>query len=662
MKKIIILLLLTFFAIELSAQTTNTSKWRKTERDSFENAFLLYEEGNHELAFPIYEACNKNHPNQPFIRYMYGKTALSRSDKHLEALEYLQEAYDGNKKIILIEYDLAKALHLNYKFDEALVKIDAFFKQKKNTPEEKTQGELLKKHILNAKALYSTPVETKVTNVGSPINTNEEEYSPVITIDESMFVYTYKGNKSKGGRMNAFGEASDGGIFTEDVYYSVKLNDTIREPKAADNINTNANDAAISLSPDGHTLFIYRDGGDDKGDIYKSDLIGEEFSIPVKLTGQVNSYHWDGHCSLTPDGKTLYFSSERPGGFGGRDIYRATLLADSTWGNVVNLGDSINTKYDEDSPFIHADGVTLFFSHNGEKSMGGYDVFRTRMETDSSYKSVSNLGYPINTPDNDIYFVLAANGKRGYYSSGKMGGQGLKDLYLLEGYFGAPKAITYLVKGKVTSKGNPYESKIKIERIAKDTLVFNVNKSNSVTGNFLSALPPGYKYRLTFSHDSFPAKVYEIDATVMEDYTEKILDVRFEIPKDTTPVVKNDSAGIVKDDFVTKNPKHTNTKNFAGKYGSISVDGLDFMVQVAAYKYPKNYTYKHLKGLGKIDKTFENNKITHITVGGKFKTLQEAWDLNKKAITAGQKDAFVIAVYQGKKVYLEELVKMGIFK
>ncbi|MBL7917622.1 MAG: PD40 domain-containing protein, partial [Bacteroidia bacterium] len=458
MKKIVILLLLAFFVIELNAQTTNTSKWRKTERDSFENAFLLYEEGNHELAFPIYEACNKNHPNQPFIRYMYGKTALVRSDKHAEALEYLQEAYDGNKKIILIEYDLAKALHLNYKFEDALVKIDAFFKQKKITPEERTQAELLKKHILNAKELYAKPVDTKVINLGKPINTAEEEYSPVITIDESMFVYTYKGAKSKGGRMNAFGEKSDVGYYAEDVYYSVKLRDTIRDPKPSENINTDANDAAISLSPDGHTLFVYRDGGDDKGDIYKSDLVGEEFSIPVKLTGQVNSYSWDGHCSITPDGKTLYFSSERPGGFGGRDIYKATLQADSTWGNVVNLGDSINTKYDEDSPFIHPDGVTLFYSHNGVKSMGGYDVFRSRMEPDSTFKTTTNLGYPINTPDNDIYFVLAANGKRGYYSSGKPGGQGLKDIYLLEGYFGAPKAITFLVKGKVTSKGNPYES------------------------------------------------------------------------------------------------------------------------------------------------------------------------------------------------------------
>jgi len=654
-----LLLLLCIIITDHFSQVTKTSKWRKTERDSFENAFLLYEEGNHEMAFPIYEEVNKNHPNQAFIRYMYGITALSRSDKHPDALTYLTEAYNKNKKIILIEYHVAKALHLNYKFDEAEEMLQQFLTNKRTKADEKPQGELLKKYIENAKKYYNNPRNAKITNIGPPVNTPNEEYAPVVAIDESMIVFTYRGEKSKGGRMNAFGETSDQGIYWEDVFVSYKVNDTLQEPKPIDNINTTNNDAAISISHDGNTLFIYRDNADDHGDIYQSKLSGDEFSIPVKLIGEVNSFAWDGHCSLTPDGRTLYFSSERAGGYGGKDLYSAQLMPDSTWGNVKNLGPEINSKYDEDAPYIHPDGISLFFSSNGESSMGGYDIFKSVMDlNDSTFKSFENLGSPINTPDNDIYFVLAGNGKRGYYSSGKAGGEGLKDIYLIEADFGTKM---YLVKGKVTYEGNPVEASIKTEIIKTDTTLYTINKANKVSGNYLTPLPAGAKYKITFAYDTFPSQHFIIDAEALSEYTEKIIDVRFDIPKE----VRKDSTNAkdtLADTFVTKNPRHTSTKGFAAKYGDVVVEGLEYRVQVAAYKYPKNYTYKHLKGLGDIDKTIVNNKITFITVGGKFKTLREAWDLNKKAISAGQNDAFVIAIYKGKKMYLEELVKLGVFE
>ncbi len=653
-----LLLFCLLFSVAFS-QVTNTSKWRKTERDSFENAFMLYEEGNHEMAFPIYEAINRNHPNQPFIRYMYGKTALSRSDKHADALEYLQSSYQKNEKIILIEYDLARALHLNYKFDEAEEMAKKFITNKRTRADEKPQAELLLKHIEIAKKLYANPVQAKISNLGSPINTENEEYAPVVSIDESMLIYTYRGERSKGGRMNAYGEASKSGVYAEDVFISVKKDGQFEEPKPVENINTTTNDAAISISHDGQTLFIYRDNADDHGDIYQSKLNGEEFSIPVKLMGAVNSFAWDGHCSLSPDGKTLYFSSERAGGFGGKDIYKASLMADSTWGNVVNLGPTINSKYDEDSPFIHPDGITLFFSSDNENSMGGYDIFRASMDlADSTFKNTENLGYPINTPDNDIYFVLAANGKRGYYSSGKSGGMGLKDIYLVEADFGSFRPKMLLVKGNVSYEGKPVEARIKINVIKSDTVLYNQTSSNSVSGNYLIPLPAGSRYRISYTYDTLPVKYVELAADSITEYQEKIIDIKFDIIK-PEPVVKKDT---VTDNFVTKNPRHTNTKTFAGKYGEVVIEGLEYRVQVAAYKYPKNYTYKHLTGLGQIDKTIVNNKITHITVGGSFKTLREAWDLNKKAITAGQTDAFVIAIYKGKKMYLEELVKMGIYE
>lgn len=667
MKRIFIFLLLVLSINSLSSQTTNTSRWRKGERDSMANAFLLYEEKNYKMAIPYFEVIHKAHPKEEFVKYVYGKTALYRSDKYEDALKMLQEVYEKNPKVDIIEYDLAKALHFNYKFDEALVMVDKFLQNKRTKPEQKPAAEFLKKYINNAKYYGSMPTAAKITNIGQPINSPDEEYVPTISADESMMIFTYAGPKSKGGKINEALMQADSinGIYTEDVFMSIKANDQWQAPVSLENINTKSHDAAISLSQDGQTLFTYKDDAEGHGDIYQSSLVGETFSFPLKLRGQINTASQEGHCSLSPDGKTLYFTSDRPGGFGGRDIYRAKLLADSTWGNIVNLGDSINTKYDEDSPFIHPDGSSLFFSSNGPKSSGGYDIFRAYMEpSDSSFKKVENLGFPINTPDDDIYFVLAANGTRGYYSSGKAGGQGLKDIYLVETGFEAKTPVLLFVKGKVTFDGAPVESNIKVEITSKNNSVFNTSKTIPGTGNYMISLPPGQSYKITYTYKEEKPQTFEFDATQITAYTEKIVDIKFTTPKDTTPVVavtdpKKLSNEFDKDAITLLQKK---ISKYAATYGNISAEGLEFKVQVAAFKFPKNYKYPHLKKLGKIEKLLLDDGITRITINGTFKTLGAAWEHNKKVIKAGQEDAFVTVLYQGKRIYLEDLTKMGIYK
>jgi outer membrane protein assembly factor BamD (BamD/ComL family) len=667
MKRIIFILLLVQFVGVFHSQTTNTRNWRKTEKDSMDNAFLLYEEKNYKKALPYFENIHKGHPKEEFVKYMFGKTALYRSDKYEDALKMLQEAYAKNPKIDVIEYDLACALHYNYKFDEALEMADKFLANKRTKPEEKPAAEFLKKYILNAKYYGSIPTAAKITNIGTPINSSDEEYAPTISADESVMIYTYNGSKSKGGKLNETIMLPDSinGIYLEDVYMSIKTNDQWQTPMALDNINTNSNDAAVSLSQDGQTLFIYKNDAEGHGDIYQSSLVGETFSFATKLKGQINTVSQEGHCSLSPDGKTLYFTSDRPGGFGGKDIYRAKLMADSTWGNIVNLGDSINTKYDEDSPYIHPDGSSLFYSSNGPKSSGGYDIFRAYMEpSDSSFKKTENLGFPINTPDDDIYFVLAANGTRGYYSSGKAGGQGLKDIYLVETGFEAKTPVLLFVKGKVTFDGKPVESTIKVEITSKNNAVFSTIKTIPASGNYLVSLPPGQAYKITYNYKDEKPKTFEFDATQITAFTEKIVDIKFATPIDTIPVAASVPGKPLPNEFdkeaITLLQKKIS--KYSAAYGKISAEGLEFKVQVAAFKNPKNYKFKHLKGLGKIDKWLLGDDITRITINGTFKTLESAWIHNKKVIKAGQGDAFVTVLYQGKRINLEDLTKMGIYK
>ena len=646
----------------LAAQT----EWRKTEEDSLKNARLLVDEGNYDLALPFFKELYKNHSEDYFLKYIYGNCALNRSDTREIALTLLMEVYAKNKKAGDIELDLARALHYNYQFDTALVFIDLYLAKKKLMPKKRQLAEQTKKYILNAKYFYSHPTEAKISNVGKGINSENDEYVPVLTADETKIIYTYKGEGSKGGKQNAFQEADNTGKYYEDVFISEKTMGDWLNPEGVDIINTNVHDAAIAISPDGTQLFTFKDGGNDHGDIYVSYLYAKDWSIPVKLKGKVNSPAWEGSCSLTSDGQTLYFSSEREGGIGGRDIYKANLLADSTWGNVVNLGDSINTMYDDDAPFIHADGVTLFFSSKGRNSMGDYDVFQSIYNPlDSTFSSPINLGYPVNTPGGDRYYVVTADGQTGYYSSEKPGGYGLNDIYSVDpGYIGK-KPVLYLVKGKVTLDGVPIDSKILVNILSRNDKTFSTVTPNKLTGEYLITLPSGELYKLTFTHSDSVWKILKVDASAITSFVEEKFDLDFN-PNFVFKDLNIDSTGYFleekMDSLDTFNVNLGKAAKLTEKYGDISSEGLIFKVQIAAYKHHENYSCKHLNGLGKIENLVLNDGITRITIGGNFDTIDKAYIHCKKVLEAGQKDAFVTAIYKGKRVYLEELETLGIFK
>lgn len=531
----LIVFLVIFCYAGASAQVMNVRKWRQSERDSLDGGMQLYDEKFYLLALPVFENILNNHPNEEFLKYTYAKCALYRADKHEDAYKYFSEVYERNKKVPGMQYDMALAAHYNYKFDEAMEY--ANLHSKRASAEGKNEAEVLKRYIGYGKYYFSNPTGAKITNLGAGINTADDEYVPTIVADESRLIFTYLGSKSTGGRQNENLLPDPHGAYMEDIYMAYREGDEFKTAFALDSLNTNGPDAAISMSNDGNILFIYQDIGDGHGDIYESFLMGHTFSKPRKLKGEVNSYSWDGHCSLSPDGQTLYFSSDRAGGYGGRDLYRASLLADSTWGRVINLGDSVNTPYDDDAPFIHSDGVTLFYSSKGRSSMGGYDIFRSVMnQIDSTFKKTENLGYPINSPSDDIYFVLAANGSKGYFSSGKKEGKGMKDIYMVEPNFGGPKPSLYLVKGKVKSGDKGIEASVKVEITSKNNKLFKAMRSNSVTGDYLVTLPPGVSYVITYSYKDRPEQRLNVDAVDLNGYAEKINDVNFEVPA-SEPVV-----------------------------------------------------------------------------------------------------------------------------
>lgn len=655
MKKLVLSTFCLLFVLNTFSQTMKTRKWRKTEKDSLLRAQTFFQDQDYLLALPIFEKLEQNHPKELYLKYVMGICGLYRSDVHQKSLEYLEIVYAKNKKAAGIRYDLARANHYNNKFDEALLLLEEYLKDKKITERERKDAEQLVEYCNNAKILVAAPVDAKIENIGDILNTVGSEYVPVITSDESVIIYTYTGDQSVGGLQNGYNQADSFGIYYEDVFISHKENGNWVSPSSiGTNINTNIHDAAIAISNDGQKLFVFKDNSYDGGDIYISKLDTTNWSVPEKLSGDVNTAAWEGSASLSSDEKTLYFSSERPGGFGGRDLYKASLMADGSWGNIKNLGDKVNTRLDDDAPFIHPDGRTLIYSSQGLNSMGSYDIFLTEYTaSDSSWSTPKNLGYPINTPDDDRYFVLSTDGNRGYYASGKEGGFGLHDIYVVDMPNDFVKPNVMMVKGVTLLDDKPVMANVEVDIADRNERYRSIN-THATDGGYLVNLVSGQNYKITYKLKGFPDQTKTIEAMTLNGYSEKIIDIKFSTKVDSAKTDSTVTPTLAKTDTTkTTTPTPFDSGNF-------SKEGLEFKVQIAAYNLPKNYRYDYLKGLGNVEKLLLDDGITRFTIGGAFKTLNDAIAHKNKVREAGQKDAFVTAIYQGKRVYLEDLEKLGL--
>jgi outer membrane protein OmpA-like peptidoglycan-associated protein len=274
----------------------------------------------------------------------------------------------------------------------------------------------------------SNPVNYSITNVGTAINSELWDYAPVVNADETVMIFTSRRGPDQG---NLNENVFDDNFYYEDIFISKKSGG---EWQAAENIgpvvNTKYHDSNLGFSPDGKTLYIYSDEGN--GDIYYTNNLSEDtWSEPIGLSDNINSSGYnEKSVSQSADGNTLFFASNRPGGNGGFDIYYSTKNKKGEWGPSKNLGRVINTDGDEDGPFIQFDGKTLYFSSTGHDGMGGFDIFKSEYDSASNeWSNPENMGYPLNTPDDDIYFVMTKDGKTGYYATVREEGMGYNDIY-----------------------------------------------------------------------------------------------------------------------------------------------------------------------------------------------------------------------------------------
>lgn len=359
----------------------------------------------------------------------------------------------------------------------------------------------------------------KIKNLGTYANTAFSDYGPVITADESVLFFTSNRPLTEKGK-------SKGRPEFENIYKIEKKGRSFRNASMmGEPLNIkNRNSSIIGLSNDGHKMLLYRDlfiNGEIKGDIYESELKGDNWTDPVNLGEPIclENYN-ETSASFAPDGKTIFFVSDREEGMGGRDIYKCTKGTDGNWGKVENLGDSINTDLDEEAVFMHPDGRTLYFSSKGHNSKGGYDIFFSEFIEDH-WTTPTNIGEPINTEEDDYFLVVGASGLTAYYSTAKgRGGRGMADIYQIT--FKAPKkSFVTVLKGVVTEEasGNPVEAKVKITDNTKNEVIAEF-ESNSKTGEYLVSLPSGKNYGINVEAEGYLFHSENFDLPKEKEYQE----------------------------------------------------------------------------------------------------------------------------------------------
>jgi outer membrane protein OmpA-like peptidoglycan-associated protein len=527
-------IILFFLIFSVSAQ-----KKKETFKSTDAQAREYFRVEEYREALPLYLKLDSMKPNNSYVQARLGICYLATEFKY-KGLPYLEKAKENGYKHDHIDFFLGRAYHLDHQFDKA---IESYEHSKKHLNLKNAEdGERLKKidrfieNCRSGKEMVQKPIDVRIENLSSKVNSPYPEYAPVISADETVLIFTSKRPNTTGGLKDEHGE------YFEDIYVSYKDNNgEWTEPvNMGPVINTNGHDASIGLSPDGQELLIYKHDGN--GDIYYSILSGDKWSVPKIMPGEVNSPRsWEPSASITADEKVLFFTSDREGGYGGRDIYITKKLPNNEWAKPRNLGPLINTPYDEDAPFIHPDGTTLYFSSKGHNSMGGFDIFTVQYnpKTDS-VSDLKNVGYPINTADDDIFFVWSADGTRAYFSSVRANDNyGEKDLYVLH----RPKQHVSLIvlKGRTFSKISKEPIGATLTVIDNETnQVVGVYNSNSYTGKYTIIVPPGKNYGIAVEavrHLNYSEHVF---IPQKDEYYEMTKDIYLEpLEEGSVTVLKN---------------------------------------------------------------------------------------------------------------------------
>jgi outer membrane protein OmpA-like peptidoglycan-associated protein len=543
--------LLVLFVLIVSSQLIISQSFKKLYKESFH--FL--EVNDYEHALPLLMKMHEMKPDNANTNFSIGNCLMNLSHREHESIPYYEIAMEGltigyrignhrEKKAPLDVIELlGRAYHKNYEFEKAVDKFEFYsnFLAENNWDDKRANNRRIRQSKY-AKELKDNPVDVDVIPIKS-VNSKYPEYRPKVNAEENIMYFT---SKRPGGSSEIL---DDQGQFYEDIYYSEKKHNVWTEPVLVqDLINTQENSSCVYLSADAQMMYLSMVNNDPKvGNIgrglYESKLEGDHWTEPSFLNEKINSKYWETYASLDIYSNILLFVSDRDGGYGGKDIWMVKKLPNGEWAEPQNLGEPINSEYDEESPYLHPDGKTLYFSSKGHKVMGGYDIFKSNLQDDLTWSAPENMGYPINTVVDDLFFTPTVNGKRAYFSSYRSDGIGEYDIYRMN-LVSEEEADLAVYKGIVKdTDGN----------VVKDVVIsifdenmddkYGIYRPNELSGRFLFVLQPGHNYEVVYEYQDLATSdtiSVPLDVEGVNEYTKVVRVTSLDISLSEGVVVDGD--------------------------------------------------------------------------------------------------------------------------
>lgn len=481
--------------------------------------------GNYELALDDYLSLLDKDPKSDKYNYNIAICYLNTNISKAKAIPYLEilthkPKYDPNAM-----YLLARAYHYAFRFDDAIKAFNTFKETGRGNADNLADVDRQVQFCINAKELMKFPLNVTFDNLGPNVNSPYADYYPFVPVDESFIIFNTR-RPDEGAEI-----AKEDGTYPAAIYISKVTDGAFSKAK---NIGppiakTDGEQEIIGLSATGEIMLLYYTNSKGVGDIYSTATDkNKSFKTAEKLSENINSSKAEEIAAcVTSDGNLLYFASNRDGGIGGTDLYVSRKLPNGTWGPAQNLGAEVNTAFDEDFPNITNDGKMIYFSSNGHTSMGGYDIFKAELnESTHQFSNPKNVGYPINTPEDNFNFRLSDNGRFGYMAALRDGGLGDLDVYRVT--FNEIEPQYSVVKGNIasadsTQKLNFADVFISVTNTKTQEMVGNY-LPNPNTGKYVMVLAPG-NYEVNIEANGFQPVADKVAILDKSSY-------KFEITKD----------------------------------------------------------------------------------------------------------------------------------
>lgn len=522
MKNLMIIFVLAFCFSCKTNQTIGQQNINK-KAESYNNQAQEYLfERNYEAAINALENAIKIEPEYLRAHFNLAIIYQNQYKNYQKAIAIYEQIESFDATNPSVSFNKGMSYFNLQELDEAKKTMIIYLNQSTNNQKGIRQANQVLKNIEFSKKALQKPLDIEYKNLGAPINTPKNEYFPSLTSDNEMIYFTVKDNKSN--------------YAAEDIFFSKFENGSWQAvQKINSSINTNANEGAHCISSGGNYLLFasdnYKYGNEGRFDIYLAKKTGDKFRNPINLGKNINSRYWDSQPVLSADSKQLFFVSKRKDGLGGSDIYVSTLNSEGKFGPAENLGNTINTSFDEQRPYLHPDGKTLYFASGGHAGMGGADLYKSTLQEDGSWSKPENLGYPINTTGDEFGIFVSAMGNTAYISSDRTGGFGGQDIYSFNLPTSLqPELVTY-IKGNVTAKetNEALKANIKIYNLKTGTLYKSLS-SDEINGSFLTTIVSNKNYAfetlakgyLPFSENVSIQKLKNNEAFVFNIELEKI--------------------------------------------------------------------------------------------------------------------------------------------